>query len=533
MRTLWCACVVAACGSGSHATIDAPDAPGTASVRLIGFNDFHGALEPGTGAPGVAALAAEIASRRTPNTVIVSAGDLIGGSPLVSGLFHDEPTIDVMNAIGLDYNAVGNHEFDEGNTELQRMQHGGCHPVDGCGDGVSFAGASFHFLAANVRDQSGQTIFPAYEIRDVGGAKIAFVGMTLKGTPMATLASGITELSFADEVATMNALVPEIHAAGAQLIVLLIHQGYDLGSPLGGCASLSGALVDLVPQLDSSVIWVASAHSHKLYDCMIGGRPVTQADAHGDALTVVDLVVDVPTQTVTSIVATNVIVDAAASDPGIAALVGQWVQRAAPVGDRVVGTITADMTNSPNASGEVELGDVIADAMLAATSAGGAQVSLMNPGGIRDSFAFAKTGPETVDGQVRYREAFSVQPFSNNVFTVTLSGTDLAAALDTGAKGTGAAVPLQVAGLTYTWHPAAAPGSHVTVADVMVGGSPLVATASYRVTVNSIVGDPVNTPSMANATNPVGYGVDLDLLTAYIAAQSPLAPPVLNRITEN
>src|SRR5690606_20364283 len=172
-------------------------------VQILALNDFHGNLEPPAGssgrvgtvdAGGVAYLARHIAALEATNrnTIVVSAGDLIGASPLVSALFHDEPTIEAMNMIGLDLNAVGNHEFDEGTAELLRMQRGGCHPVDGCLDGDGFAGADFELLAANVvsRD-TGRTLFPPYSIRSFNGAKVAFIGMTLEGTPMIVSPAGV------------------------------------------------------------------------------------------------------------------------------------------------------------------------------------------------------------------------------------------------------------------------------------------------------------------------------------------------------
>src|SRR5688500_9330647 len=183
----------------------------TTEIQILGLNDFHGQLEPvvatssggrigATPAGGVEYLATHVRALRAtnPNTVFVSAGDLIGATPLLSALFHDEPSIEAFNIMGLDYNGVGNHEFDEGIDELLRMAYGsrtvgdyeparpdGCHPVDGCDDETPFAGADFDFLAANVvyRD-SGETIFPPYSVHDFpGGYKVAFVGMTLEGTP--------------------------------------------------------------------------------------------------------------------------------------------------------------------------------------------------------------------------------------------------------------------------------------------------------------------------------------------------------------
>ena len=182
----------------------------TVNVQILALNDFHGnLLPPGnfgtTPAGGVEFLATHINSLRTmnPNTVVVSAGDMIGASPLISALFHDEPTIEAFNTIGLDFNAVGNHEFDEGVYELIRMQEGGCHPVDGCLDGDGFTGAEFRYLAANVTwKKNDKPIFPAFKTRSFNGVQIAFIGMTLEGTPTIVTPSGIVDLNFLDEADT-------------------------------------------------------------------------------------------------------------------------------------------------------------------------------------------------------------------------------------------------------------------------------------------------------------------------------------------
>ena len=210
----------------------------TVNVQILGFNDFHGQLDQPTGtiggqlAGGIEYFATAIKTMRAqnPNTVVVSAGDLFGASPLLSGLFHDEPTIEAMNSLGLDFEGVGNHDFDEGVTELHRMQDGGCHPVDGCQDGDGFAGASFKFLSANVRNAATQqTVFPAYGIKEFGGVKIAFIGVTLKATPTIVAPAGIQGYEFLDEADTVNALVPQLQAQGIHTIIVLLHQSAGSG----------------------------------------------------------------------------------------------------------------------------------------------------------------------------------------------------------------------------------------------------------------------------------------------------------------
>ncbi len=284
-------------------------------VQILALNDFHGNLAPPSGssgrvgpttlAGGAEYLATHVKTLEATNrnTIVVSAGDLIGASPLLSGLFHDEPTIEAMNSIGLDLNAVGNHEFDEGATELLRMQNGGCHPVDGCLDGDGFGGADFEFLAANVvSETTGKTLFPPYSIQNFTGAKVAFIGMTLEGTPNIVSPSGVAGLDFLDEADTVNALVPELTRRGVEAIVVMIHEGgLPTSLDINACAGVSGPIVDIVNRLDDEVDLVISGHTHQPYVCNIDGKPVTSAYSFGRVLTDIDMKVDRAKKDVTSI----------------------------------------------------------------------------------------------------------------------------------------------------------------------------------------------------------------------------------------
>lgn len=204
-----------------------PGLPGTAAatdvgaehskpvaLRILAINDYHGHIDSQffvSGLPlgGADYLATYLRAfeAQAENTVIVSAGDMIGASPLISALFHDEPTIEAANLLGLDVATVGNHEFDEGTAELLRMQNGGCHPADGCLDGDGFDGAEFPFLAANVIDTaSGETLFPPVVVRNFQGVRVAFIGVGLEGTPSIVIPSGVAGLEFLDEADTINTI---------------------------------------------------------------------------------------------------------------------------------------------------------------------------------------------------------------------------------------------------------------------------------------------------------------------------------------
>jgi 5'-nucleotidase len=536
----------------------------TLNVQILALNDFHGNLEPPTsssgcvpavsGCPapntvagGAEYLATHINNLRAlnPNTVVVSAGDLIGASPLLSALFHDEPTIEAFNQMGLDFNAVGNHEFDEGWHELSRMQKGGCHPVDGCLDGDDFAGADFEFLAANVvRSENGKTIFPAYKIRSFGGTRIAFIGMTLEGTPLIVTPSGISDLEFRDEAETVNALVPQLKAKGVETIVVLIHEGGSQSTSAAttnpnGCVGISGPILDIVNNFDDEVDVVVSGHTHLPYNCSIDGKLVTSAFSFGRLVTKIDLTIDRTTGEVVTKVADNKIVTRdVPKDPFITALIAKYNAIAAPLANRVIGSITAPITRTNNAAGESALGDVIADGQLAATtdpSLGGAVVAFMNPGGIRADLSYPSSPAGEGDGNVTYGEMFTVQPFGNSMVTMTLTGAQIERLLEEQFAGCtlASARILQVSeGFTYTWSASGPVCDKVDPSTIMLHGVVIDPAANYRVTVNSFLADGGDSfPILTQGTDRLGGAVDTDAFEAYFTANSPVAPGPQNRIT--
>ncbi len=525
-------------------------------VQLIAFNDLHGNLEPPQGssgkitlpdmtlvdAGGVAFLATHVAALRAenPNTIVVSAGDLIGGSPLMSALFHDEPTIEVMNQIGLDYNAVGNHEFDEGSTELLRMQGGGCHPIDGCADGTPFPGASFQFLAANVLVATDpvKSLLPSYAIREVEGVKIAFIGMTLEATPEIVTPSGIAGLTFVDEAERANALVPELTALGVQAIVVLIHEGGFQTGFYDECMAASGPIVEIANKLADEIDVVVSGHTHQPYNCLIAGKVVTSAASFGRLVTDIDLEISTVTGDVTAVTAKNVIVTRDAADAEVASFVTTYKDLSAPLAGKAIGTITATLERYPPmmVPGLSTMGAVIADAQLAATAIpmlGGAEIAFMNPGGVRADLLYPAAADEPQDGIVTYGEAFTVQPFSNSLVVMDLTGAQIETLLEQQwVMGKDPKI-LQVSeGFTYTHSLSAPVGAKVDPATIKLGGVPVVADQTYRVTVNSFLasgGDGFTV--LAEGTDRLGGANDLDALADYFADNSPISPPALDRIT--
>jgi 5'-nucleotidase len=520
-------------------------------LQILAINDFHGNIATTSGAFGGVGradfLAANMraAEAEADNSIIVSAGDLIGASPLISALFHDEPTIEAMNLIGLDINGVGNHEFDEGAEELLRMQNGGTHPVDGDLDGDGFAGADFEFLAANVTvDATGETLFAPYTIKTYQGIKVAFIGMTLEGTPSIVTPSGVAGLTFNDEVETVNALIPELQQKNIEAIVVLLHEGglaSEGGGDGDGCGTLSGNLYDIVVGLDDAVDLVIGGHNNQRFACLdVGGKAVTMAYHSGRMFTDIDVTLNRVTKdmTVQTIDNKENFQDGVTPAADLTALIDKYDALSAPLANEVIGGMTSDITRTNNAAGESALGDVIADAQLTATAPadlGDAVVAFMNPGGIRDDLLFAEISGGEAPGEVTFAEAFSSQPFGNSLVTMTLTGAQIDALLEQQFDNPTVASNriLQVSdGFTYTWDASEPTGSKVDASTIKIGGVVIDPGTGYRVTVNSFLADGGDNFSILTAgTDRLGGEIDLDALVTYFGDNSPVAPGPQDRIT--
>jgi 5'-nucleotidase len=521
-------------------------------LRILAINDFHGNLRPPAGGisiadPGdktrkinVAAGGAEHMAtlvkqlrQGAKNTIFVAAGDLIGASPFLSAMFHDEPTIESLSMMGLEVASVGNHEFDEGMDELLRMQNGGCHPVDKCQGPHPFPGAKFHYLAAStIEKKTGKTVFPPYEIREFEGIPVAFIGLTLKGTPDIVSPVSVAGLEFRDEADTVNALVPALKARGVEAIVVLIHEG---GFPTGDyneCPGISGPIVDIVKKFDKAVDVVISGHTHRAYVCKIDGRLVTSGDKYGTIVTTIDLKLDSITRDVISARADNVIVrtGADAGDAEQTALLASYDKFAAPIANRRAGSIMGTLSRVPNDAGESVLGDVIADAQLAATrtdTKGAAVIAFTNPGGVRTDIA------KKEDGAVTYADVFASQPFRNQLVTLTLTGAQIKNMLEQQWLDPNRPRILQVSkGFNYTWENAKPYGDHVVADRMSLNGQRVDPATRYRVTVNNYLavgGDGFTVLKQGTAPQ---FGIyDVDALYGYFQANSPIAPASADRIT--
>ncbi len=525
------------------------------AVKVLAINDFHGNLLPPLGgirirdpenaaktinvaAGGAAHLASAVSElrRKNPNHIFVAAGDLIGASPLLSALFRDEPTIEALSLMGLEVSAVGNHEFDHGSAELLRMQNGGCHPSRGCKGPQRFAGAKFKYLAASTIVRStGKTLFPAVHVKRFEGIPVAFIGLTLKETPTIVVPSGVAGLEFRDEVQTVNELIPQLQAQGIEAIVVLIHEGGMPSGDYNECPGISGPIVDIVRRLDKAVDLVVSGHTHRAYQCRIDERLVTSADKFGTLVSEIDLLLDRQSGDVMWAAANNVIVQSErfAADAAQTQLIATYQALSAPLAKRVVGRLQGPLGRDETPAGETAIGQVVADAQLAATRAGdrgGAQLALMNPGGVRAALAPQADGPGK--GDVHYEDLFAVQPFSNNLVTLTLSGAQLLQVLEAQWLNQPRPRILQVSnGFNYTWDAARPAGQRVIADSVMLNGEKLDAAANYRVTVNSFLaagGD--NFQALALGRDARTGVMDIDALEAFLAGRPALVAPAAPRI---
>lgn len=543
-------------------------------LQVLSFNDYHGYLEAPTGGDNTLGAALDptltpvggsefLSSKLTElrasarNSVTVAAGDLIGGSTFLSGLFHDEPSVESLEAMKLDVSGVGNHEFDEGLDELYRMQNGGCHPVEGCYfPEAPYDGADFPWLAANVTfDDTGKTVLPPTWTKVVEGVKVGFIGMTLEGTPELVSAVGIQGLSFNDEVESANAAAAQLRRNNVSSIVVLLHEGGAQAGTYNQCTGISGPVVEIAENLDPAIDLVVTGHTHQPYVCTIddpAGNPrqVTSASSFGRVVTETTLTINKFTRDVvrSATVSQNHLVARVNPDPALTAIIQKWKTIGDPIGNRVIGEITEDITNPGNRTQETAMQNLVADGLLAATAApenGGAQIAVVNPGGVRASLSFAPPpGSTQQPGDVTYAEAYAVQPFGNFLVTMDLTGAQLKSMLEQQffARGTRPQLVLGVSdGLTFDWLQSQSVPQGSRVANLKFMGVPVEDGVIYRVATNNFLADGGDGFTVfrdgANRISGVldadGQVVDdLDALVNYISANSPLSSPGTSRINE-
>lgn len=489
-------------------------------IQLLGINDLHGQLNVtrnvnGKPAGRVDYLAAYLKQRKAENknTLLIQDGDMVGASPPVSALLQDEPTIEILNKLGFDIGTVGNHEFDEGLTELLRLIKGGSHPKTG-----NFAGSNFPWIVANViNDKTGKTILPPYQVIKVNGMPIGFIGVVTTETPTVVIPSGVAGLKFTDEVEAINRNVAELKKQGVKSIVVLAHNPGTSG-PNG--ENPTGKLVDIANRVDDEVDIIFGGHNHAYMNATIDNKLVVQSYSYGTAFSDVDIEIDPKTRDIVSKTAEIVTTfqDGVKPDPDIQQMIKGYEAKVEPIVNRVVGSSAESLTAKQNENGESVLGDFIADAQRKALNT---EFSFMNPGGIR-----ADIDP----GEITWGEVYTVQPFNNDLVKMTMTGQQIRALLNQqwGATKTNM---LQISGLSYTWDPNKPIGQRV-VSIKLPDGTEIDSNKSYSVTANIFLsGGGDGFTVFTQAQNKEVGPVDLDALVNFISAQpKPFTYQIQNRI---
>ena len=564
--------LVAGCAGSGHVGPTHPGGtvtigPGDiVTIGIAAFNDFHGNMEPprqsvlvpdGKGdvvavpAGGAAYLATAIDRVRGQyqSHLTISAGDIMGSSPLSSALFLDEPSVEIMNRIGVDFNAVGNHEFDYGVPELLRKQSGGCAKYtekQPC-QLEPFRGAKFRFLAANTVTADGKTLFDGTALRSFGAGKnrvtVGMIGMTLKGT-RALVGSAVNKaVSFLDAADTANGLVEELKRQGADAVVLVIHEGgRTKGDPnANACEGLSGDIKPILDKLDRRVDLVVSGHTHWGYVCEYGNynpaKPflLTSAGLWGEYVTDIALEIDPALHKVVSRRAHNVVVQSEAyvSPRGpvpnsnivprmtpradIAAYIARYKAASQSYVERRVGWLAEPLPKEEGPSWGTggPLGNLIADAQLAASASAGAQIAFTNPFGIRRSLTPA------ADRSVTFGDLYLVQPFSSELITLTMTGADIKQAMEQQLDND---APEQIlscsAGFRISYDRGQPIGSKIV--SMALGGTAIDMAKDYRVTVNVYLanGGDSFTAFLKGRDRAIGM-TDIAALEAYLKPDNP------------
>jgi 5'-nucleotidase len=481
-------------------------------LNLVGINDFHGHLEASKftytdartkkevslQAGGIDNLGAALQAFRREDSelLLVGAGDLVGGSPAMSSMWADEPSIVALGMLGLRYSSVGNHEFDQGRLELLRQQNGGCvsrRPDKACKLAPDFGGAKFTYLAANVVDSvTGAPLLPAFRIEQTKGVKVAFIGAVVQNARALVLASGIVGLSFTDEAEAVNRAVHAARAQGATVFVLLIHEGGETSEQFDhpDCSKLKGAIVDIARKLDPALRLIISGHTHKGYQCKVDGRVITQGEVGGHVLSRIKLSVDPVSHSVLDIAVRNVAVKPGEypADPKLADYLASVRARSQAALERTIAPVGARaIVRKRNVAGESALGSLIADAFVAATRDQGVQFGIMNGSGMRRDL---DVGPDLV---ATFGQAQAVLPFGNTLVTMELTGAQIRGLLEQQwlrADPESAHDILQLsAGLKYRWDGARPAGQRVVAGSIALDGVALDETRSYRLVTNNFLAE--------------------------------------------
>lgn len=514
-----------------------PAAVTPVEIDVVTINDFHGRLEAGGASAGAAVLAGLVKQFESanPNTVFVSGGDNIGASTFTSFIQQDTPTIDALNAMGLDASSFGNHEFDQGRDDV---------------DNRILPAADFPYLGANVYERStGEPAYEEYWTAEFEGVTVGFIGAVTETTPSLVNPAGVESLVFGDVAEATNRVAAQLRdgdeANGeADVLILLVHEGAE--STQLTATTNNTVFGDIVNGVIGTVDAVVSAHTQIVYNhpVPIPGTdrfmPVLQAGQYGEAYGLIELLVDPATGELLEISSSVApLVGSAPADPAVAQIVADAVAFASVAGNESLGSISADIrravttTNSENRGGESTLGNLVADAQLWATRDLGTDVALMNPGGLRTDLLFASTGSIDPDGNLTFREAANVQPFANTLVTLELTGAQLRAVLEQQWQPAGSVRPFLKLGISqgfeYTYNPGAAQGARIGV--MTLDGAIVTDDQVLRIVTNSFLaagGD--NFGALLQGVNKADSGrIDLQAFVDYAAEFSPLSPNAAQR----
>ncbi|MFD2044222.1 5'-nucleotidase C-terminal domain-containing protein [Ornithinibacillus salinisoli] len=480
--------------------------PNILALQLLSMNDLHGkidqeySLDPdgdGTfdmyGRMDYTASAIKERELENPNTLIVHAGDMIGGSSPVSGLLQDEPTVEIMEEIGFDVGTVGNHEFDEGLDELLRMVNGGEHP-DGAGT-EDYDGMNFPVLCANcVYEDTGETFLPPYHVEEVDGVEVGFIGVNTQETVNMVMPSSLENVAFTDEVDAVNDAVDELTSQGIEAIIVLAH----IPANQSGIGA-TGAAADLAMEVNDSVDVIFAAHNHQVVDGVVDNKLIVQASEYGKAFADVDLEIDRTTGDIVSKEAEVVFVKQSdyTPDETVAETLSYYAEAIAPIVNEVVGYNAQELTGSYTNDADHGLGNLIADGMNWAMDS---DFAMMNGGGIRDIL---------LEGPITWGELYNIQPFGNTLMTVEITGADLYPILNEQLSSYGS--DYSIAGFHYTFNPELQEVVDITFPD----GTPIDEDAVYTLTVNNYMGTSEG-PIKDLGQNPVMGPEDIDATVDFV-----------------
>ncbi len=522
----------------------------TTELTLLSINDFHGNIQPAKPTPlmprlpdpatgevkpqpagGVAHLATALAQlkAKNPDALLVAGGDLIGASPLISNLLRDEPTLAAMSQLGISASALGNHELDAGLPELLRQARGDCAPAGCLWPG--YRGPGFPYLGANVLDAAtGKPVLPTHVMQQAGGLKVAVAGVATKETPQVIVARAIQGLRFADEADTLNALVPQLKAEGAQVLVAVMHEGGVQGKdgaandPSYACPTLSGRVLDIAKRLDPAYAIIIGGHTHQAYTCKINGRLVVQAGSYGGWITESKLKIDASGRVLeASAVNHPVLQSAYAPNAALADLVARAAALTEAARLKPVATLPRGAVRSAKEPfGDAALGNLIADSQLVfARKQGPADIAFMNPGGIRADLVVEPGKPTTMS------DLLAIQPFGNEIVVLTLTGQQLWDVLQRQLpRGDAAPRLLQPSWtLHYRWR--TGPDGTPQLGEILIDGKPLERTRDYRIVVNNFLSEGGDAQAgFRHGRDRAMLGTDIDALVGLLRDQ----PQAMDRI---